>query len=151
MKKSIRHPGSDRAKEIKIEIPSRLEELSRVEKWTQRIANTYCLPSDRLDNLAIAVTEAVANAIIHGNRQDPHKKVRIHFHLDGDYLKIEVADEGAGFDPDALSDPLLPENLMKESGRGVFILKSLMDEVHFTFHPDGSVVHMALKLRKDIS
>jgi serine/threonine-protein kinase RsbW len=149
MKKRLRKPELPGEKEICVEIPSRLEDLSRVEKLAQKIAKTYCLSQDKLDNLAIAVTEAVGNAILHGNRQDPQKLVRIRFHLDGAYLRIEVSDQGSGFDPDALSDPLLPENLMKESGRGVFILKSLMDDVHFTFSPKGTVVHMALKLRND--
>jgi serine/threonine-protein kinase RsbW len=149
MKKKPRNPGRAEAKEFCVEIPSRLEELSRVEKLAQTIARKYRLSQDRLDNLAIAVTEAVGNAILHGNKQDPQKMVRIRFHLDGEYLRIEVSDQGGGFNPDALSDPLLPENLMKESGRGVFILKSLMDEIHFTFSPNGTVVHMALKLRSD--
>jgi serine/threonine-protein kinase RsbW len=147
MKKITRKSESREAKEICVEIPSRLEELSRVEKLAQKIAKAYGLTQDRLDNLAIAVTEAVGNAILHGNRQDPQKTVRIRFHLDGIYLRIEVSDQGRGFNPDALSDPLLPENLMKESGRGVFILKSLMDDIHFTFSPAGTVVHMALKVR----
>ena len=149
MKKRLRTPNRPGEKEICVEIPSRLEELSRVEKLAQKIAKIYCLSQDKLDNLAIAVTEAVGNAILHGNRQDPEKMVRIRIHLDGIYLRIEVSDQGSGFDPDALSDPLLPENLMRESGRGVFILKSLMDEIHFTFSPEGTVLHMALKLRSE--
>ena len=150
MKKRLRTPERLEEKEICVEIPSRLEELSRVEKLAQKIAKIYCLSQDKLDNLAIAVTEAVGNAILHGNRQDPEKMVRIRIHLDGIYLRIEVSDQGSGFDPDALSDPLLPENLMKESGRGVFILKSLMDDIHFAFSPEGTVLHMALKLRNEV-
>jgi serine/threonine-protein kinase RsbW len=149
MKKLPQKPDGRESREICVEIPSRLEELSRVEKLAQRIARTYCLSKDKLDNLAIAVTEAVGNAILHGNRQDPEKRVRIRFKPDGAFLRIEVADQGSGFDPGALSDPLLPENLMKESGRGVFILKSLMDDIRFDFTPEGTVVHMALKLRND--
>jgi serine/threonine-protein kinase RsbW len=134
-------------KGICVEIPSRLEELSRVEKLAQKIAKTYCLDQDELDNLAIAVTEAVGNAIIHGNGRNPEKTVKISFRIDGEFLKIDVQDEGSGFDLRSLSDPLLPENMMKESGRGIFILKSLMSEVHFSFLPKGTVVHMALRLR----
>ena len=136
-------------KAMRVEIPSRLEELSRVEKLAQKIAKTYCVPQDKLDNLAIAITEAVGNAILHGNRLDPGKTVGISFRLDGVYLRIDVEDQGPGFDPESLSDPLLPENLMKESGRGVFILKSLMDDIRFSFSPDGTVVHMAMKVRDE--
>jgi serine/threonine-protein kinase RsbW len=148
MRKPKEIPGE---KGIRVEIPSRLEELSRVEKLAQKIAKTYCLPPDKLDNLAIAITEAVGNAILHGNRLDPDKTVGIHFWPDGAYLRIDVEDQGGGFDPDSLSDPLLPENLMKESGRGVFILKSLMDDIRFSFSPNGTVVHMTLKVRDDAS
>jgi serine/threonine-protein kinase RsbW len=136
-------------KGISVEIPSRLEELNRVESLVQKIAKMVCLPQDRHDNLAIAITEAVGNAIIHGNHRDPDKKVRIQFQIDGPFLKVSVMDEGRGFDPNALSDPLLPENLMKESGRGIFILKNLMDEVHFSFSEKGTIVQMALKIRSD--
>jgi serine/threonine-protein kinase RsbW len=130
-----------------VEIPSRLEELGRIERIAEKVARTYCLSQDELDNLAIAVTEAVGNAIIHGNRRDPAKHVRIAFGVESGFLTIDVADEGRGFDPGALSDPLLPENLMKESGRGIFILKSLMDRVDFQFTPNGTVVRMALRLK----
>jgi serine/threonine-protein kinase RsbW len=130
-----------------VEIPSRLEELSRIERMAGKVARLYCLSEDALDNLAIAVTEAVGNAIIHGNGRDPAKRVRISFRIEDDFLKIDVADEGKGFDPGSLSNPLLPENLMKESGRGIFILKSLMDRVDFSFTPQGTVVQMALRLK----
>jgi serine/threonine-protein kinase RsbW len=146
MRKPKQVPGE---KGMRVEIPSRLEELSRVEKLAQKIAKTYCVPPDKLDNLAIAITEAVGNAILHGNKLDPDKIVVIQFRMDGVYLRIDVEDQGRGFDPDSLRDPLLPENLMKESGRGVFILKSLMDDIRFSFSPNGTVVHMALKLRDE--
>jgi serine/threonine-protein kinase RsbW len=130
-----------------VEIPSRLEELGRIERLAAKVARVYCLSQNELDNLAIAVTEAVGNAIIHGNRRDPSKRVRIAFRVDAEFLRIDVQDEGTGFDPGTLSDPLLPENLMKESGRGIFILKSLMDRVDFRFTPAGTVVEMALRLK----
>lgn len=130
-----------------VEIPSRLEELGRIERMAEKVAAVYCLSQDELDNLAIAVTEAVGNAIIHGNGRDPEKRVRIAFGVAAGFLTIEVADQGRGFDPAGLSDPLLPENLMKESGRGIFILKSLMDRVDFQFTPKGTVVRMALRLK----
>jgi serine/threonine-protein kinase RsbW len=130
-----------------VEIPSRLEELGRIERMAAKVARVYCLSQDELDNLAIAVTEAVGNAIIHGNHRDPSKRVRIAFRVDAEFLRIDVQDEGNGFDPGTLSNPLLPENLMKESGRGIFILKSLMDCVDFRFTPTGTVVEMALRMK----
>jgi serine/threonine-protein kinase RsbW len=95
--------------------------------------------------MAIAVTEAVNNAIKHGNKADPKKKVRIHFELFDDSIVVKVADEGRGFDPDRLRDPLDPENILRESGRGIFILRALMDDVSFCFSDSGTEVTLVKK------
>ena len=135
------------SKEISITIASNLKELSRIEKLSGQIAKKMSLSDDQHDNLSIAVTEAVGNAIVHGNKKDPKKKVYITFHLEEDRVKVTVTDEGKGFNPDALTDPLDPKYIMKESGRGIFILKSLMDDVSFTFSPKGTTIHFVLKKR----
>jgi len=88
----------------------------------------------------IAVREAVANAIKHGNRQDPGKKVRVDAEVVGVDLVIRVEDEGAGFDPGHLEDPLAPENLLKPNGRGIFYMKSFMDEIQYGPRPGGGTV-----------
>jgi serine/threonine-protein kinase RsbW len=133
-------------REIRVEIPSRLEELSKIERLAQTIAHKFRLSTDKVDNLAIAMTEAVGNAIVHGNGRNPGKMVRIAYWQDSDMLRIRVEDQGKGFDPEAISDPLAPENLMKEHGRGIFILRNLMDEVRFSFSSKGTVVHMAIHI-----
>ena len=82
-----------------------------------------------LEDVALAVRESVANAVLHGNRCDMSKKVFLQAELTDDGLMICVKDEGEGFDPDSLPDPLLPDNLLHESGRGLFLVKTCMDDV----------------------
>jgi serine/threonine-protein kinase RsbW len=131
-------------------IPSRLDALSRVERIVQEIASRMELSKDQHDNLAIAVTEAVGNAILHGNRKDPSKKVRVSALLKKDRVEVTVRDQGKGFDPSGLDNPLDPQNIMKEHGRGIFILKHLMDEVSFDFSKTGTAIRMVL-VKKDAS
>lgn len=80
----------------------------------------------------MALREALANAIKHGNKLSPDKRVYVHIQVDGDgELRIAVEDEGEGFDPTTVGDPVAPQNLLRESGRGVFYMRSFMDEVRF--------------------
>jgi serine/threonine-protein kinase RsbW len=127
-------------------IPSSLDELHHADAMTEKISRELRLTRDQKNNLGIAVTEAVGNAIVHGNKKDPGKKVNIEFQIRKDEIEVLVQDEGRGFDPNSLDNPLLPENLMKESGRGVFILKTLMDDVHYHFSPKGTTLHMIMKI-----
>jgi serine/threonine-protein kinase RsbW len=133
---------------ISITIPSKIEELNRIEEISEEIAEKMHLTGDEEDNLCIAITEVVGNAIVHGNKKDPKKKVFIEFHFKGDSIAISVRDEGKGFKPDSVSNPLRPENLMKESGRGIFILKALMDDVKFDFTEEGTRVTFVMRLKR---
>ncbi|NQT27831.1 ATP-binding protein [candidate division KSB1 bacterium] len=130
-------------------IPSKLEQLKCVEKLTVQAAELTQLSEDQLDNLAIAVTEAVGNAIMHGNKKDPKKEVVIQYKLGPHAIHVSIADEGGGFNPDQIANPLNPDNLMKESGRGIFILKQLMDEVKFDFSSKGTTIHMTMKIKPE--
>lgn len=126
-------------KKYELVFSSKVENIEKVEALTERITREMNFPDEERDSIAIAVTEAVNNAIIHGNELEEGKKVHVEFSINTDILTIMVQDEGGGkgFDPDELPDPLDPENILKESGRGVFILKSLMDEVNFEFSQRG--------------
>lgn len=95
---------------------------------------------ERLD-IAIALHEALANAIVHGNQEDPHKRVYVvcRWTPDGE-VSITVQDEGRGFDSNAVPDPTSPENRQVNHGRGIYLMKTLMDEVHF--ERGGALVHM---------
>lgn len=131
-----------RIKNYQVTIPSVLDKIKTVELLAEKAADRMQFSEDEKDSLAIAVTEAVNNAIIHGNKQDKNKKVFVEFVFEGKKITVKVKDEGRGFNPKKLTDPLAPENLLKESGRGIFILKALMDDVKFEFKKNGTEIKM---------
>jgi len=98
--------------------------------------------------IVVSCTEAVNNAMIHGNQSNPDKKVSVRCIVDKHILTIRVKDEGRGFDPAQLQDPREEKNLLKENGRGVFLIRSLMDKVTFKTLKSGSVVEMKVKLHR---
>ncbi len=136
-----------RNKELTLTIQSSLKEIEKVEKLAEKAGAQMRFSEEEQDSLAIAVTEAVNNAILHGNQQDKSKRVHIRFLLEPSTLTVFVRDEGPGFDPGTVSDPLAPENLLKESGRGIFILSTLMDDVRYNFNGDGTEI-ILVKERK---
>ncbi len=98
--------------------------------------------------IGMAVREAVINAIKHGNQQDQSKQVDIRFSINADTIFVQVSDQGGGFDPTNLPDPLDPENLLKPSGRGIFYIRSFMDQVEFSSHPGGGTVVKMLRRKR---
>ncbi|MBN2000499.1 ATP-binding protein [candidate division KSB1 bacterium] len=132
----------------KMVISSKPENIHIVEQETEKIARKIGFCEDDLDSLAISVTEVVANAIMHGNGKDASKKVYIEFIYSKKQIEIHVRDEGIGFNPEGIANPLEPENLFKESGRGIFIVKTLMDDVSYKFHSSGTEI-ILLKTCKD--
>jgi serine/threonine-protein kinase RsbW len=114
-----------------LRIFSRLNSLAEVDNFTMKLIHALPLPTDARDDVAISISEAVNNAILHGNQQNPRKKVEIRFYLCSRYLRIVIQDHGAGFKPDHVPDPRRAENLLKASGRGVLIMRHLMDGVAF--------------------
>jgi serine/threonine-protein kinase RsbW len=128
-------------------IPSTPDQIQVVEEQAESLARLAGFAEDERDNIAIAITEMVANAIFHGNHADAAKNVHVRFRLDAQELNIAIRDEGGGFDPDAVADPLQPENLLKDRGRGIFIVRTLMDEVNFRPANPGTEV-VLIKYRK---
>jgi serine/threonine-protein kinase RsbW len=122
---------------IEITISSRFENIELVQVIAEHLCENAGVDEDGSHWIGMAVREAVANAIKHGNRLDSRKKVFATFELEGPELEITISDEGQGFDPEKVSDPLNPQNLMKTSGRGIFYMKTFMDQVHYTFGPGG--------------
>lgn len=114
-----------------IQFPSKVENLSLVEKLIDQVCVEYRVNEDHYGNILIALTEAVNNAIIHGNKQDPSKHITLSCESKDNNLLFIVEDEGPGFDFDHLPDPTDPENIEKPNGRGVFLMKNLADEVNF--------------------
>ena len=128
-----------------MELNSQPESLSAVEKVVEEIKTKYNVNEDAYGNMLVAVTEAVSNAIYHGNRLDPKKKIVLSYqHNDGN-LSFTVSDQGPGFDYYNLPDPTAPENLEKECGRGIFLMKHLSDQVIFS--ENGRVVELFFKIQ----
>jgi serine/threonine-protein kinase RsbW len=125
-----------------IEIPSEKKSIKAIEPIILELKHKLKLRDDRFYNILIAVTEAVNNALIHGNKLNYDKKVFITVHSDNKYITVKVRDEGCGFDPELLADPRQPENLLKESGRGVFLIKELSDNYEYVFSGQGSELVM---------
>jgi serine/threonine-protein kinase RsbW len=114
-----------------LKISSNTQSLRLVERLIEDVCQIYNVNEDCYGNMLIAVTEAVNNAIHHGNQDDPEKFVRIGFESDENQLTFSVTDEGPGFDYQNLPDPTDPENLDKVSGRGVFLMTNLTDSIKF--------------------
>jgi serine/threonine-protein kinase RsbW len=133
---------------IEITISSRFENIELVQVIAEHLCENAGLDDDGSHWIGMAVREAVANAIKHGNKLDVKKKVHATFDLRGPELEINISDEGAGFDPAKVSDPLNPQNLMKTSGRGIFYMKTFMDHVGYSFSPAGGT---SLVMRKNLS
>src|SRR6266480_1501059 len=129
--------GNGNRERVEITISSRFENIELVQVIAEHLCENAGLDEDGSHWIGMAVREAVANAIKHGNKLDVRKKVNATFHLHDHELEIKISDEGAGFDPAAIGDPLNPQNLMKTSGRGIFYMKTFMDQVRYSFAPGG--------------
>ncbi len=116
---------------IKIVIPSITENIRIIESFIDNAREKFKLNDDIYGNIMIAVTESVNNAIMHGNKNDRTKNVTLNLSLNKNVINFSIADEGLGFDFQNLPDPTSPENLDKPSGRGIFLMKHLSDEVNF--------------------
>jgi serine/threonine-protein kinase RsbW len=125
-------------------LPSDPQNVAKVEPFVQDVATRYNLDSNMQGNILISLTEAVTNAILHGNHADRKKKVCISLLRQEDSLSISVSDEGKGFDPNTVPDPTCPEFLERCGGRGLFLMQHLSDEC--SFKCGGSTVEMRFKV-----
>jgi serine/threonine-protein kinase RsbW len=123
-------------------LESELASVEPVEARAEELAREAGFDEDTVSQVAMITREAVINAILHGNKKDPNKHVRVGFELTDEALKITVADEGAGLDPDTVPDPCAPENIMRSSGRGIFLMRAIMDEVHFHQLKPGTEIEL---------
>ncbi len=123
-------------------------EIPKVEKFLTKVNRKAHLDDGTMYRLLVATTEAVNNAILHGNKQNPRKLVHVACQISGHVLTMSVRDSGRGFDPESLANPLADENLLKESGRGIFLIRSLIDNVSFRIGKTGTTVEMKIDLSK---
>lgn len=122
---------------VRLILPSEVRYLTLVSALAEEFAREMRFGRDAVESVAISVVEASTNAIQHGNGYDPEKHVEVIFEREDDRMKVTVRDEGGGFDPGVVADPLAPENLLRESGRGIFLCRRFMDEVGFGHAPGG--------------
>lgn len=134
---------------VRLELCSSFDVLDFVQVVSDHIGRMAGLDDDSVHWVGVAVRESVINAIKHGNHNDLRKRVHVEFTgLDGDTLtglSIRVRDEGPGFDPSTLPDPLAPENLLKASGRGIFLIRNFMDEMVLQRAPEGGMEVLMVK------
>ncbi|HET7292069.1 MAG TPA: ATP-binding protein [Vicinamibacteria bacterium] len=132
---------------VRLEIASRFEMLDMVQTVLAQVAGMQGFDDDAVHYMSVAVRESVVNAIKHGNHRDESKRVGVEFKLHPKALEVEVRDEGNGFDPSVVANPVAPENLLKADGRGIFFMRSFMDEVSYAFpRGGGTVVRMVKRL-----
>ena len=131
---------------VHIELTSEKTSIKAVEPLLADFKQLASIDDEKYYNILIAVTEAVNNAIYHGNDCDVNKKVSIYAEYKSDELIISVTDQGGGFDPQDVADPRDPENLLKDSGRGVFLIKELSSDYRFIPIPGGMMVTMKFKI-----
>ena len=123
-------------------LDSTLETVDNAEQTATKVASDSGFPEDEVLQIAMAVREAAVNAVLHGNAYDPEKKVELVFERTDRDLVITIRDQGKGLDMSKIPDPLAPENLLKTSGRGIFLIRSFMDVVEI--HPTASGTEMKL-------
>ena len=136
---------------VRLQIPSVFDMLDLVQIVSDRMGHLGDLDDDAVHWVSVAVRESVINAIKHGNREHPGKQVTIEFAFtpleSPTELVVRVVDQGQGFNPESVADPLAPENMLKSSGRGIFFMRSFMDDVTLQRAPEGGMeVRMVKKL-----
>lgn len=134
--------------EFRLTLPSNPKHVRKVETFLDKVNTIIHLDEIQMNKVMISLTEAVNNAIVHGNKSDHAKKVHITCEVLPGWVLFMIQDEGGGFDPGLVANPLKGENLLRESGRGVFLMKTLMDKVEFEMNEPGLLVRLWLNLNK---
>jgi len=130
------------ATRVSYTLESTLASVNKAEQAAAEVAAKSGFDEDECGRIAMAVREAAVNAVLHGNRYDPAKRMTVSFEATPATLSVAVRDEGPGLDPDTVPDPLAPENLLKQSGRGIFLIRAFMDEVRFRILSPGTEITM---------
>lgn len=131
---------------VEVTLDSSLKQVEVADEISRRVSATAGFDEDDRQKIEMAVHESLINAIYHGNRNDESKQVYLRFQIHHDRLEVRIRDQGAGFDPNSVADPLATENLLKVSGRGIFLIRAFMDEFRVENHAgSGTEVTMIKK------
>ena len=130
--------------ELILELPNDIRSIEPAVEYVTRHCTSCCEYARRLNlNFRVGLTEALSNAMLYGNNSDPEKSVRVEVAIKLEEVSVRVTDQGVGFDPTTVPDPTLPANISKSGGRGIFLMKALMDEVQF--NDRGNSVTLVLR------
>jgi len=126
-------------------LPSRIEAVNEAAGAVARILGDLAVSDQLMFGIDMAIREAVTNAVVHGNKQDEAKQVRVDIRIQPEEIEIQVHDEGGGFNPGEVPDPTAAENIMKTSGRGIFFMRNFVDEVEWLNPPGGGTTVKMIK------
>ena len=130
--------------ELILELPNDIRSIEHAVEYVTRHCTSCCEYARRLNlNFRVGLTEALSNAMLYGNNSDPEKSVRVEVTIKLEEVSVRVTDQGVGCDPTSVPDPTLPANISKSGGRGIFLMKALMDEVQF--NDRGNSVTLVLR------
>ncbi len=130
--------------ELILELPNDIRSIEHAVEYVTQHCTTCSEYARRLNlNFRVGLTEALSNAMLYGNNSDPEKSVRVEVAIKVEEVTVKVTDQGVGFDPSTVPDPTLPANISKSGGRGIFLMKALMDEVQF--NDRGNSVTLVLR------
>jgi len=132
---------------VSYRMESTLESVNKAEEMADQIASQVGFDEDTRSGISMAVREGMINAVLHGNHYDAAKRVNLTFEQTGQEMIVTIADEGTGFVPDEVPNPLAPENLLKDSGRGIFLMRAFMDEVRFRKSNSGTEITLIKRLQ----
>jgi len=136
--------------DLVLELPSDVRSIEHAVEYVVRRCRSCEQHAERLRlNLRVGLTEALSNAMLYGNAHDPAKRVRVEVTIGEGAIRARVTDQGCGFDPFSIPDPTCPENIMKSGGRGLFLMRQLLDEVQY--NAEGNQVTLVLRLDPDLS
>jgi len=130
-----------------LSLPSRIDTVATAAAAVADFIGRSGVSDDAAFGIDMAVREAITNAVVHGNRQDENKTVDIVLKSSPDAVEISVHDQGPGFNPEDVPDPTATENILKTSGRGIFFMRTFMDEVDWLIRPEGGTTVRMLKRR----
>ena len=135
------------AETTELSLPSRIDTVATAAALVAEFLSRSGITEDAAFGIDMAVREAVTNAVLHGNNEDENKTVAVTIKSSPDAVEISVHDQGAGFNPEDVPDPTAEENILKASGRGIFFMRSFMDEVNWLIRPGGGTTVRMLKRR----
>jgi serine/threonine-protein kinase RsbW len=140
---------AEESKTVDQVLDSTLESVDKAERVALDLAHEAGFGDEDLDRIGMSVRECMVNAVVHGNRYNARKKVRLSLSLTAERLTIRIADEGEGFDPSDLPDPIAGDNLMRHSGRGIFLMRAFMDDLQVRrLEPVGTEVTLVKNVAK---